>query len=395
MDQALQNKIRIQREGVQAWVANNYKGTLCWATGVGKSKASIDAINLLRAQRNDPLLKILLVTPTEEMRDQDWPDEFEKWSTSTEGIKMICYASLAKENIDQYDFIIYDECHRITLPNLEKLKVIDKPILGLTATFPAKGKFDEENALERIELISYLLPAVHTISTDEAVELGLISDFEVLVLQFYLDGVTKNIPCGTKAKEMRTEKMHYNKLTKKLQWAMIKGIDGLKFGAISARMNFLYNLPSKLRLAKQCLGSLEQNDKRTLVFAGSIEQCEELCGEQVYHSKSSDVALQAFQRKEIHTLGAVRSLNEGKNLTEPDQALVVQIDGVKRNLVQRIGRIIRKRYDNPDFKAKIVILVAINTADAQWYQKAIADFQTSRIKQYIVRVPDIVKPVTS
>ena len=391
----MENKIRIQREGVQAWIANDYKGTLAWATGVGKSKAAIDCINLLRTQTGNPLLPILLVTPTEEMRDEDWPAEFEKWNTSMEGIKCICYASLAKENLAKYEFIVYDECHRITLPNLETLKNIDKPILGLTATFPRKRKFDEEDALERIELIGYLLPPVHTISTDEAVDLGLISDFEVLVLQFYLDGVAKNVPCGTKAKEMRTEKTQYAKLTKKMQWAIIKKIDGLKFGAISARMNFLYNLPSKSRLAKQCLDSMEQGDKRTLVFAGSIEQCEELCGKNVYHSKSTGEALKAFQRKEINTLGAVRSLNEGKNLTEPDQALVVQIDSVKRNLVQRIGRIIRKRYDNPEFKAKIVILVALNTADYQWYKSSIEDFQTSRIKEYIVRVPDIVKPIVT
>lgn len=367
-----------------------------WATGVGKSKAAIDCINLLRTEKNDPKLPILLVTPTEEMRDENWPNEFEKWGASMDGIKAICYASLGKvKDLNIYEAIIYDEAHRITLPNLNKVWTYTKPILGLTATLPKIRKFDSDDTQERIDMLGTLIPPIHTITTDEAVDLGLISDFEVVVLQFYLDGVTKNIPCDTKLNELRTERGHYAKLTKKMQWAIIKKIEALKFAAINKRMNFLYNLPSKLRLAKQCLESLEQNGKRTVVFAGSIEQSGLLCGDKVYHSESSDVALRAFQRGEIDTICAVRALNEGQNLKEPDQGLVVQIDGVKKNLVQRIGRIIRKRYDQPDFKAKIVILVALNTADYQWYQASIADFQTSRIKQYIVRVPDIVKPVTS
>lgn len=78
-------------------------------------------------------------------------------------------------------------------------------------------------------------------------------------------------------------------------------------------------------------------------------------------------------------------------MIEPDQALVIQVDSKERNLVQRIGRIVRKRYDNPDFKARIVILVALLTADENWFKEAIKDFETSRIKEYIVRVPDIKK----
>jgi superfamily II DNA or RNA helicase len=323
------------------------------------------------------------------MRDVDWPEEFRKWEISMEGIKSVCYASLAKEDLEKYDFIIYDECHRLTMPNLRKLSLYPtKPVLGLTATFP-KTKYEDDK--ERVDLITRLLPPVHTISTDEAVDLGLIADFEVMICKFYIDGVTKNIPCGTKANELRTEKVHYAKLTKRISWAVIKKIEALKFSVISKRMNFLYNLPSKLRLAKQCMEQLNVKDKRTIVFAGSIEQANELCGNDVYHSKSDDKALQAFQRKDINLLGAVRALNEGKNLTTPDQALIVQVDSVDRNLVQRIGRIIRRRYDDMGFKARIVILVAIGTADEQWYNSAIKEFETSRIREFIVRVPDIKK----
>jgi superfamily II DNA or RNA helicase len=114
-----------------------------------------------------------------------------------------------------------------------------------------------------------------------------------------------------------------------------------------------------------------------------------LCGDKVYHSESSRDALDKFQKKEISLLGAVRALNEGKNLTEPDNALIVQVDSVDRNLVQRIGRLVRVRYDNLSHKARIIILVAIDTADENWYTSAISDFDSRRIKETLVKVPDI------
>lgn len=388
-------KDKIQQEGRQAWFDNFCKGTLAWATGVGKSKAAIDIMEQFRHEylqaKAEGICQILLVSPTEEMRDNDWPAEFEKWGVSMQGIKGVCYASLAKEDLSKYDLIVYDECHRLTVHNLQRQQQVNKPALGLTATFP-KARFEDD--LERISLLTELLPPVHKVSTDEAVELGLISDFEIMTLMFYLDSVNKNIPGGTKKKPfMTTEKAAYNYYSQCIRTAVIKNIEPLKFSAISKRTRFLYNLPSKFRLAQQCLEQLKKEEKRTLVFAGSIEQANALCGEQVYHSESDSNALQRFQNKEIDLLGAVRALNEGKNLTEPDQCLVVQVDSVERNLVQRIGRIIRKRYDNPDFKARIVILVAMGTADEQWYKMSIKDFDTVRIKEYLVRVPDIQKSV--
>lgn len=80
---------------------------------------------------------------------------------------------------------------------------------------------------------------------------------------------------------------------------------------------------------------------------------------------------------------------EGKNLTEPDNAIIVQVDSVERNLVQRIGRLVRIRYDNLQHKARIIILVAKDTADENWYNAAISDFDSKRITETLVRVPEL------
>jgi len=381
-EEALQNKIKAQKLGVDLWFAYECIGSLVWATGVGKSKAAIDCIKQLLGV--NPGYKGLLVTPTEEMRDNDWPLEFSKWELDITNLKLICYASLGKEDLDDYDYVVYDEIHKLTTPNLIKLKKKMSfggiKALGLTATFPV-AHFEEDK--ERVDLLTSLVPPIYTIKTDEAVDQGLIADFEVRVLKFKLDNVTRNVPCGTKKNEMRTEAEHYAKLTKRMQFAVMNKSEGLKFMMISKRAQLLYNLPSKLSLAKVVMDKMCKG-KRTLIFAGSIDQANELCGDQVYHSKSDDTYLIKFQNEEIDKLGAVKALNEGKNFNNLEQELIVQIDGVDRNLVQRIGRCVRIRYDNMSFKALIVILVAMGTADEKWYKLSKKSFETSRIKEYIV-----------
>jgi superfamily II DNA or RNA helicase len=344
--------------------------------------------------------KGLLIVPTEELRDVGWPEEFKKWGVSPEGIKRICYSSLAKENLDKYDFILYDEYHRTTLPNLKKLvEYLKNPkvyALALTATLPRKIVFEED--AERIHHLRTVLPIVYTLTIDEAVELGLVADFEITVLKYYLDEVNRNVIGGTvKVPFKQTEAARYAYLTNNLKRAtVIAKADpskiGWKMATISKRTNFLYNLPSKLMLAKRCLEQLQRDtNARTVVFAGSIEQANELCGENVFHSKTGREALDKFQNGELNLIGSVRCLNEGVNLEDPHQALVVQLDSVERSIVQRIGRLIRIRYENLEFRAKIVILVALKTADEKWYESATAEFQTKRIKEYLVPLNPPVK----
>lgn len=391
-EQALENKIRVQKEGGEAWFNSNGIGALEWCTGVGKTKASLDILDRCRGewlQQYDSPLQTIIITPTEEMRDIDWPEEFVRWNISQENVKIVCYSSYAKQDLSKYDLIILDEYHKMTEKNLLKLQDATQNkrlmLLALSATLPSKIKYEEDRG--RIELMRSLIPTVHKITVDEAVDLGLVANFEIFVLKFFLDAFNSTVLAGSKVKPFKqTEKAAYSYLTKNVQRSMYAKNPNFKFVAISKRMNFMYNLPSKLKLAKKILEKIQDENKRTVVFAGSIDQANELCGQHVYHSESSRDALEKFQRKEISLLGAVKALNEGKNLTEPDQAIIVQVDSVDRNLVQRIGRIIRIRYNNMQFKARIIILVAANTVDETWYESAIKDFETSRIQINFVQV---------
>lgn len=398
VEQAKENRKRVQAEAVSAWENTSNVGCLELATGAGKTKIGLTCIERITEYFRQTYNKepnILIAVPTEEMRDVDWPDEAELWGVSLENTTLACYATLAKLNFEKFDMIIFDECHRMTLPPLKKLKTKLEnsplfPYLGLTATLPRPTDFTED--FERMNLLHSLFPSVYKLKTDEAVELGLIADFEIKVLKFHLDSTNLNMQGGTKLKPFKqTEAGRYAYLTTSLKraTAMAKSDPskmGFKFSAIQKRTSFLCDLPSKRRLAKLCIQEMKKQG-RVLVFGGGIEQIEDLCGADVYHSQSTRDGLDRFQRKESDLLGSVKALNEGKNLVEPDAGLIVQVDSVDRNLIQRIGRLVRIRYANMDFKALIVILVAAGTADEKWYKESISGFDTKRISETLVMVP--------
>jgi len=386
-EEALENKKVVQQTAVEKWVDNDYLGCTELCTGAGKTKIGLDCIELTR--KEIPNAKILLIVPTEGLRDIDWPEEFVKWGVSEEGIKKVCYASLSKVKFENFDLIIGDEAHNHTVPNLLRLQTAMQykkiRVLWLTATLPKKADWPDE--VERVHLLLNLVPSVYKITTDEAVELGLIADFEVHVLKFSLDSVNLNITAGSKSASYKTtEKSQYMYLTKQLSKAMYGKNENLKFMAMSKRTQFIYNLPSKFRLAQEVMKRLNVEGKRTLVMAGGIEQANMLCGQDVYHSESNQDALDRFQNKSINLLGAVKALDEGKNLVDLDQLIILQVTSGERRLIQKIGRCVRYREDH---KALIVILVALDTADEKWYEKAISGFETSRIKETVVKVPEL------
>lgn len=346
-EEALENKNRIQKEAVEAWVNSGYCGTQELATGSGKSKIALDCLQLCRDYWQDTRPMTLLVTPTESMRDEDWPAEFEKWGVSTDYVKIICQASLSKEKLERYELIIFDEYHNNTVPNLKRIAAVQqshKPrMLGLTATLPDKANWPDE--VERVDMLRKLIPSIYKLTTDEAVDLGMIADFEVQVLKFPLDTKLFNIKTGPKGHEwLTTEASHYVYLTKELQRAMYAKNESLKFMKMQARTQFIYNLESKSRLAEICMLKLQQNNKRTIVMAGSIEQANRLCGEAVYHSASTREYYDKFQAKEISLLGAVKALDEGVNLNNLEQLLVTQVQSGERRLIQRINKPVLSKF---------------------------------------------------
>ena len=380
-------KVYVQERSLNEWKANNRKGTIEAATGVGKTRIAIMAI--VEQFVRDPHSIVYIVVPTTTLRDVDWPEEFAKWGHSEliKKVKLICYKSLDKEKPKRdIDLLVLDEIHHFTLLMTQftkpenTWKIYD--VLGLTATLPNSSK-NEEDKVKRA-LIDNMAPSVFKISLEHAIKLELVADFEVKVLKFRLNDSFKNVQAGSKDKPfMTTELAYYKYLTKMVQKMAMSKKEGAKFAWIGKRARFLRNLASKTKLAKECMTGMIKPDNRTLIFCGSIDQAEELCKGYTYHSETTDQALQHFQAKTTNYLGVVNAVNEGKNITDLNQLLVVQLDSNERNIIQRIGRTIRFEFGKT---ALVVILIAESTADEKWFEEAFANFDQSRITYYNVSV---------
>lgn len=370
-------KDQVQFEAVEAIKLNGGRGMLAMATGTGKSKCAIDYID--EKSKENFELRVLIVVPTEKLRDVNWKDEFVKWNKEflwNNNVERSCYASISKLEGETYDVVILDEAHNIT-PNNNRFfdQNVVYDCIALTATPP-------EDELKKSLLKEQRLDIVYAVSLDEAVQWELVSPYKVTVVQTSLDSITKNIKSGNKDKVFyTTEAKTYQYLTNQ-----IESIDPMLANTrelakrqmlILKRMRFIYELQSKTMAARFLLEKVISKQERTLIFAGSIVQAEALC-EHSYHSKSPNSdSYNAFKSQGINRLSSVRSLNQGENIENLDNALVVQINSKELDIIQRVGRVVRYRDGH---LAHIWILCARGTVDAKWLNTALAGFDVESIE---------------
>ncbi len=366
------NRVReaVQREAVEAIEKGPANCMVIMATGAGKTKVAIDyAISKKWHQQ-------CLLVPTEKLRDVNWQEEYKKWDAEDLGnaTEKYCYASASNVKHNVYDLVILDEGHNITENNSEFFynNIVKKSIL-LTATKP-----DYKKDFAKYELIKKLeFEVVYEITLDQAVKLGFVAPYDIHVIEVPLDSSNKNIVGGSKLKPFKTTELSmYGWLNTSVR-KMLFAKKNATF-MIMKRMRFIYDLPSKEEAAKNLMLNFIPEKDRGLIFASGIEQAERLCNH-TFHSKSSDESYKLFKEGKIDRLSCVKSLNEGHNFDNLDFALIVQLTSKEKDLIQRIGRILRLREGH---KAKIFILVAVGTQDEVWLKKAIENLDQNSITHH-------------
>lgn len=373
------NKVRekVQNEAIQA-VVNNRGGIVAMATGSGKSRV---AVELAKFYNKPSVSDLALIVPTEKLRDENWLEEYTKWEAEPlwNKTERLCYASASKVHNREFALAILDEGHNITELSSEFFinNGVENIVL-LTATPPT-------DIIKRQILNDLDLKLVYELTLDQAVRLGFVAPYKLTVITVPLDATTKNIPGGTKAKPfMTTEAACYAYHNKRVQQSMFddtaQGKARLKF-AILGRMQFIYKIPSKTAVVKFLLDKVIPEDDRSIIFCGNIEQAEQVC-KTTYHSKSGNQHYDAFKNEQINRLSCVKAVNEGHNFPGVDSAIIAQLNSKEKDLVQRIGRIIRYR---PGHEAHIWIVVSEGTQDEKWLEKAVENLNQSKIEY--VRFP--------
>lgn len=377
IEEVYTKKCEIQEKAYKALEEVGFRGQVHMATGVGKSRLAI-----LRADRKHADAEegeLLLIVPTKKLRDNNWAEEFEKWSdTGVYGkFERSCYVSVNKIVGKHFRYVIMDECHNITQNNAEFFKnnTVDEVIM-MTATEP-----DDPIKSLMLEAIG---PEVFTYTLEQGIEDGIIPPFWIHVVEVDLDSSDKYIKAGTKDKPfLNTEKAQYAWLTKSFITAQVLNKKSgyqkefLVHKAMSARVGFISTLRSKTWLARCILQNIPV-DKRVILFCGSIAQAEELLPGKTYHSETNDSMLIAFQQEVIDRLATVRAVNEGINIPNLDTAIIVQLNSSTKDMIQRLGRVVRWNADG--YEPIIYIIVVRDTQDMSWLQEALSKINSNRIR---------------
>jgi superfamily II DNA or RNA helicase len=370
----------IQSAARKTWDDGGQWGGLFMATGVGKSKIAVDiATELYYAARDGkkPIPSILLIVPTEKLRDDNWLEEFIKWNAAEpyNSLQRKCYASVNRLELGDYDLVIADEAHNLTEANsvfFEKNTV--RRLIALSAT-PPDPRGNETDKGKVLLFKQFRIKSDFVYTLDQARADGIVSPYEITVVEATLDNTEKYIKAGNKDKPfMQTEAQAYEYQSRIIQKMMISKNDAVKWKSL-ARMRLIQNSIAKTAIAKKLIAKYGPGN-RTIVFCGSIAQADELCKQHVYHSKSGDEYLNKFKREETQGLGVVEALNEGHNLPNVDLGIIVQLSSSAKDLIQRIGRLIRYRKGHT---ARVFIIVLVGTVDENWFKKAIASFDAKNI----------------
>jgi superfamily II DNA or RNA helicase len=374
------NKTKEQELVKAKFRTKNYRGTYQGATGCGKTKIAVDLV--VECIKSNPEERWIIITPTENLRDNEWISEFVKWGY-TEYIplvKIMCIQTAYK--LKGYSFnAVVDEVHT-TLSEEYKMFYTNndiKKLLCFTATI-------DDN--EKLQFLNSIAPIVHITDMNKARELGIVAPYYIFNVElplskdsqkkydeiikaytFYesqLGGrirafstasyIIKTIKPIPKADRTDSQKTLLHKAN--MYWAMMQ-----------RRKQFLYNCEEKVQACKEILDMYPEKKalifSKTISFATKLNENIKSCA--LYHSKMSKedrkITLRMFDTNAVRIISAVDALNAGFNVPECSLAICAAGTSKWLEMVQRAGRISRK------MEGKVAIFVNLymkDTQDIKW-----------------------------
>lgn len=401
-------KSDLQKEVVDSIGIPN--GRLLLAPRIGKTRIGINII-----KREKPK-SILWVTPFAKLATEDIPYEFITWKAKPylSKLKTVTWSSLSTIK-GKYDLIFLDEEQYITENNA--INLLNGELSGNIITLTGTATKDSS----KLDLLNKLkLPVLYDISINEAVDLGLLSNYTINVLKIPYDRKNKYInwlehslkPLGNFTVEnniatftgnisgtLRVEPfiskkgepllflkdtlgtnhgylkpdLSYGKVTFKGEEYSLK--EGIVSKSISklALYNAIKTYEQKTNIAKELLEKLKG---KSLLFCSSIEQAEKIC-KNTYHSKSKNTDLIAFKEGKIEKISMVNTGGVGFTYNSIDNLIITQCDSDRNgNTSQKICRTLLKQ---KDYKANIWIICLKGTTDENWVNSVLESFDPSKI----------------
>jgi superfamily II DNA or RNA helicase len=377
------NNYEWQNEAIDVFIKNK-KLIVEVATGAGKTFFSIQTIKQLL--KKEPNLKILIVSPKIVIL-KNWQQELLKngfcvvdvgmyYSAIKDyaRITLTTNASIKNINLNLFDFLVVDEVHNTFTPRFKK--VYDKNfkyLLGLTATL------NNEDDTKHYEFLDYFNYNKYVFTIKEAINSNIINKFVFTNYSFVFDKkldfeqyenyqqrITNIIRvAGSYNKAMRSQLLRNN-----------------LYSLFDKRKKLVYMHDKRFDLLEKILKI--NKDKKIIIFneynAAGTEiymRCLDLnLSARVINSdldtQTIDKHLQSYVNNEYNILITSKMFDEGYNLPSIDVAIIFSGDSTKRQFIQRMGRVLRKKIQ----RSKIYQIYCKGTFD-----EIFADKRTKIIKE--------------
>lgn len=350
-----------QAEFADKWIKNGKFGILNLCPRFGKIRTSI---NILKHYA--PHATVLIAYPDNKIKDS-WIADFEAMGYDNPNVSYTTHLSLHKYKDYQFNLVIIDEIHLLSEAQIEACKDLiaaNDNVLGLTGTL---SRWTEETLAQELDMMVIAEYPIH-----QAVEEGVIVDYEITVLRVPLDNLTINDYKGKK----RTEKKQFDNYGWVIDQMERQGKNTmfLRLG----RMRIIQSSLAKLNATRRILEN-NPND-RILVFCGVTKTADAL-GIPSYHSKSNEKQMfEDFASGKGNHMAVVKIGNTGVTYKPLNKVIINYFDSNAENLAQKINRCMAMEYNNPDKKAQIYIISSNEEVELKWLKKALEFFDKSKIK---------------
>src|SRR5947209_3228632 len=368
-----------QIEAVEAWIMNDYKGSIIYSTGTGKTEIAFECakraceaiLHKERTSDNDSF-RILFLVPRIVLVQQNI-NRLIRYSIPQEKIgahfgerkevreiTISTYQSAISnpDLINNSNMILFDEVHLVSDTATTLRKVFDfvtaadpkKPLLGLTATI------DEQDP--KYNTILSLLPPVRRYMVKDAVKDKRLARPIVIPIKVDLSYNEKKVYDECSAK-IRNISMYLNTSDPKSIASMLRrggrtaGLARAWFANVKERKNLINCAKNKLSAAADIIATKHPSE-RIMVFSETIESIQKLkeilrqnkgIESMLIESKLKSTERQKILSqwgKEFFPLLSVHTLEIGYDVPEVRVAIILATSSNMHQIVQRIGRTIRK-----------------------------------------------------
>lgn len=349
-----------QKEFADAWIGAGKFGILNLCPRFGKIRTTINIMKKLKPK------EVLIAYPDNKIRDS-WIADFEAMGYDGSGVTYTTHLSLHKHQDVQFDLVVIDEIHLLSEAQIEASKVLinnNDQVLGLTGTL---SSWTERTLCEELNLC-----VVATYSIQQAIEEGVIVDYEITVVKVPLDDKRINDYKGKR----RTEKRQFDNYTWVIGNLERQGKPTMFLRL--ARMRIIQNSVAKMEKTREIIKN--HKDERILVFCGVTKIADQI-GIPSYHSKKEEKQIfEDFINGKGNHLAVVKIGNTGVTYKPLNRVIINYFDSNAENLAQKINRCMAMEYNNPDKKAQIYIISSDEEVEAKWLNKALEFFDKSKIK---------------